>query len=109
MLCLKKVPGQWLDTETLTFDSLDEFFSLSAESEAVWEYSVAWIDCVGRRGQPGRGVFFRGNHAPHDAAPPVSRPRTVPLTPPVSLVNGLSLRLFNAVYFHANRLRRGPS
>ena len=29
------------------------------------------------------------------------------LTPPMSLVNGFSLRLFNAIYYRANRLRRG--
>jgi len=106
-LRLKKVPSQWLDTETLTFKTLDEFFTLSKESEANWEHAVAWIDCVGGRNGTERGVFFRGNHVPHDAPPPVSHPRTVPFTPPISLINGLSLRLFNAVYFRANALRQG--
>ena len=106
-LKLKKVPGPWLNTETLTFGSLDEFFSLSAESEKDWEYSVAWIDCVGGRSGHGRGVFFRGNHAAHDAATPFGRRRTVPFTPPISLVNGWSLRLFNSVYFRANQMWRG--
>lgn len=106
-LRLKKVPGPWLNTETLTFGSLNEFFSLSAESEGDWEYSVAWSDCVGVRNRHGRGVFFRGNHAEHDAAAPFRRPRTVPVTPPTSLVNGWSLRLFNSVYFRANQLRTG--
>ena len=31
----------------------------------------------------------------------------MPLTPPISLINGLSLRLFNAAYFRANKLRSG--
>jgi FAD/FMN-containing dehydrogenase len=106
-LRLKKVPGPWLNTETLTFASLSDFFSLSAQSERDWEYSVAWIDCVGNRRRHGRGVFFRGNHAKHDAADPRLRERTLPFSPPMSLINGGSLRLFNAVYFHASKLRTG--
>jgi FAD/FMN-containing dehydrogenase len=106
-LRLRKVPGPWIDTETLAFRSLDEFFSLSASSEPKWEHAVAWIDCVGGRDGTGRGIFFRGNYAPSDEPRPVSRPLTVPLTPPISLVNGFSLRLFNAVYFRANALRQG--
>jgi FAD/FMN-containing dehydrogenase len=106
-LRLKKVPGPWIDAETLTFDSLDRFFELSAESDAAWEYTVAWIDCVSGSGGRRRGVFFRGNHAPHGAASPRARARSVPITPPVSLVNALSLRLFNTAYYAANRAQRG--
>jgi FAD/FMN-containing dehydrogenase len=104
---LRKVPGPWLDTERLTFGSLADFFALSTQSERDWEYSVAWIDCVGGLGRATRGVFFRGNHVLHDAAISAARPRSVPLTPPVSLINGLSLRLFNWIYFRANKLRSG--
>jgi FAD/FMN-containing dehydrogenase len=104
---MKKVPGPWIDAETLTFDSLDGFFELSAQSDADWEYTVAWINCVGGSGSRRRGVFFRGNHTPHDAHASATHPRTVPLTPPVSLVNCLSLRLFNTAYYWANRLRGG--
>ena len=99
---LKRVPGPWLDTETLTFDRLDEFFTLSDASIADWEYAVAWIDCRGER-----GVFFRGNHASADSPAPRRRTRAMPVTPPVSLVNGASLRLFNALYYRAHHARRG--
>ena len=106
-LKLKKVPGPWLDSETLTFGSLDDFFALSAQSDRDWEHSVAWIDCVGGKGRTARGVFFRGNHVRHDAPAVAPRARTVPLTPPISLINALSLRLFNFVYYRANKLRSG--
>jgi len=104
---LKKVPGPWLHTEALTFRSLAEFFALSMQSERDWEHSVAWIDCIAGKGGITRGVFFRGNHVRHDAVARAPRPRTVPLTPPMSLINGVSLRLFNCVYFRANKLRSG--
>jgi hypothetical protein len=36
------------------------------------------------------------------------RRRRLPFTPPISLVNGLSLRPFNALYYNVNRRRTGP-
>lgn len=105
-LRLKRVAGPWLDAETLPFDRLDRFFDLSAESAATWEHTVAWLDCVG--GSSGaRGVYFRGNYSSRTDARPAPKPRTVPVTPPVSLINGLSLRLFNFAYYRMNSLRSG--
>jgi FAD/FMN-containing dehydrogenase len=104
-LKLKKVPGPWLRTEAQAFESLDEFYLLSAESERTWEHSVAWVDCLGTGSRVGRGVFFRGDHASHDATVPVMRPRTIPLSPPFSIVNRWSLRLFNTLYFRAHKVR----
>jgi FAD/FMN-containing dehydrogenase len=106
-LRLKSVPGPWLRTETLPFSSLNDFFTLSADSEEDWEYAVAWIDCVGARGRHGRGIFFRGNHTEHEAAVPSRRPRAVPFTPPLSLINRASLRIFNTAYFHAHQVTKG--
>lgn len=104
-LQMRRVPGPWIDVETSAFWSLAEFFNLSLAAEARAEYSVAWIDCVNGRPGSTRGVFFNGNHAAATEAAAPARPRTVPLTPPVSLVNGLSLRALNQAYFWRQRLR----
>ena len=40
---------------------------------------------------------------------PAARSRSVPITPPLSLVNGVSLRAFNALYFAVNARQRGPA
>jgi len=104
-LRLRPVEGPWLDAETLVFDSLDRFFELSSESAAEWEHTVSWIDCVGGRGGNARGVFFRGNHAADRTPVAPRKPKTFPFTPPLSLINGLSLRLFNQLYFNVNRWR----
>ncbi|MFT3779351.1 MAG: FAD-binding oxidoreductase [Ottowia sp.] len=107
-LQLRRVAGPWLDTETIAFDTLDRFHALAAESEAGWEYTVSWIDCLDRRG---RGLFMRANHRGDDADVPRHTPRqsglAMPITPPLSLVNTVSLRGFNALYYHAHRLRAG--
>jgi len=97
-IALRRVPGPWLDAENRRFDSLADFFRISAESDATHEYTVAWIDCLAGGKSAGRGVFSRANHAqaPATMTEPAPRARKFPVTPPVSLVNPLSLRLFNA-------------
>ena len=105
-LQLRRTPGPWLDTETLAYANLDEFFQLADASEAHWEHTVSWIDCISGGG--GRGVFMRGN--PIVTAPrplPTAQQRTMPLVPPVSLVNRLSLRPFNMAYYHLKKWRAG--
>lgn len=105
-LQLRRTPGPWLDTETLAYANLDEFFQLADASEAHWEHTVSWIDCISGGG--GRGVFMRGN--PIVTAPrplPTAQQRTMPLVSPVSLVNRLSLRPFNVAYYHLKKWRAG--
>ncbi|WP_321919161.1 FAD-binding oxidoreductase [Paraburkholderia tropica] len=108
-LQLRRTAGPWLDTETLPFTELAEFFRLSDESEATWEHTVSWIDCVGRAA--GRGLFMRANPAARGAAADQALPRAkslaMPFVPPVSLVNRASLPAFNAAYFHLKVWRAG--
>ena len=105
-LQLRKVAGPWLETQTVPYDSVQEFFALAEESEANWEYTVSWIDCLA--GSSGRGLFMRGNHVQNvTRVAPVGRERNFPLVPPVSLVNKLSLSLFNNAYFYKNSRKRG--
>ncbi|XYJ11319.1 FAD-binding oxidoreductase [Telluria sp. B2] len=104
-LQLRPVAGAWLDTETIPYANLDEFFDLADTSEAEWEYTVSWVDCLSASS---RGLFMRANPAAVDARPvPKARERTLPFTPPVSLVNRLSLRLFNSAYFQLHKQRAG--
>ena len=105
-LQLRRTPGPWLDTETLAYANLDEFFQLADASEAHWEHTVSWIDCISGGG--GRGVFMRGNPVATAPRPlPTAQQRTMPLVPPVSLVNRLSLRPFNVAYYHLKKWRAG--
>lgn len=113
-LRLRHVPSQWLEAETIPYGSLDEFFTLAGASEAGWEHTVSWIDCLtGGDPRNTRGIFLRANAAAADAVreklpqAPRDRQRSVPFAPPVSLVNRLSLRVFNAAYYHLNRRRAG--
>lgn len=105
---LRRVAGPWLDTETVPFANMDEFFCLSDESEADWEHTVSWIDCISGGG--GRGLFMRGNPSDVGSRPePRNRKITMPLVPPISLVNRLSLRPFNMAYFNLKKWQAGKS
>lgn len=97
-LQLRPVAGPWLQTETLPFFSLDEFFHLNKTSETHWDYTVAWLDLLSSQQ---RGLFMRANHvAPHQP-PPFSfqKTTTVPFDLPFSLINRWSSRYFNRYYF----------
>lgn len=103
---LRRVAGPWLDTDTVPYSNLDEFFRLADDSELDWEHTVSWIDCV--TGGGGRGLFMRGNPTNIcDLPVPHGRKLTVPLVPPFSLVNRLSLRPFNMAYYHLKKYRAG--
>ncbi|NYT24354.1 FAD-binding oxidoreductase [Alcaligenaceae bacterium] len=106
-LRLRRVDGPWLDTEIVPFDGLSDFFNLADTSEAGWEHTVAWIDCLSGSG---RGIFMRANHARRSDWRSVKPGRlSVPFVPPVSLVNGLTLRPFNTAYFHLQARKAGRS
>ena len=102
---LLPVRNPWMAVQTLRFGNLDEFFSISSDSDTHFECTVAWIDCCAKGSDLGRGLFIRGNHAPMDVPPCAFRPKTLrmPFTPPISLVNAVSLRAFNMVYYHKQR------
>jgi FAD/FMN-containing dehydrogenase len=105
---LRPVVNEWLDTEMLPYTSLDEFFHLADDSEAHWEHTVSWIDCMSKKG---RGIFMRGNPCKTNTYkhPPKSRTLAMPLEPPISMVNRLSLRPFNIAYFHLNKWQSGTT
>jgi FAD/FMN-containing dehydrogenase len=100
---LMPVAGGRLSTETIKFQNLEDFFSLSQESDMDWEYSAAWIDCLS---SSVRGHFSRASYSEGAAA--VDADKTlldVPFTLPVSPVNRFTLRAFNSLYFHRQRRR----
>lgn len=107
-LQLRAVSSPWLETESITYQSLAEFFGLARASESDWEYTVSWVDCLS--GANTRGIFMRARHS--DSEPPDARiagrlSLSMPFTPPVSLVNGVSLKLFNRLYYQRNARRTG--
>jgi len=99
-ISLMPITASQIDSTVVRFANLAEFFSLSAELDHMHEYSVAWIDCLAKGADTGRGVFIVGDHARYGSLEVGQRARLqVPVTPPVSLINNLSLRAFNSAYW----------
>jgi FAD/FMN-containing dehydrogenase len=101
---LRRVHGPWLETENVPFTDLSSFFDLADASEADWEHTVSWVDCLNGKG---RGMFMRGNHAATQSGPlPSGGTVGIPFVPPISLVNPLSLRPFNWAYYQLQARKR---
>jgi FAD/FMN-containing dehydrogenase len=99
-LQLMPVESAQMVQEVVHFDGLGGFFALAAESDATYDYTVAWVDSLAGGRDFGRGVFFRASHAPASEALPARAAPTLPfpVKPRFPLINRLSLRAFNAFY-----------
>lgn len=101
-LQLMPIANAYLETESVRFPSLRDFWELNRAAEARWPYTVAWIDCGTSGPSMGRGILIQGRHAADgtEAGEWRERQLRVPIVPPVSLINPLTLRIFNAAYYH---------
>lgn len=97
-LQLVPVESAFLDVQKRRYRNLDHFFELIDDS-ADWPFTVAWLDCTATGQSLGRGEFERARHAPDGGyvVPKRGLP-SVPFKPPVSLINRLSIPIFNRAY-----------
>lgn len=109
---LKPIHNPYIRMERIRYTSLAEFMALSNDSDQDFEYTVAWVDCLARGQQLGRGLFMRGNHDENVDTPKTlqSKPAlTIPVDLPSFVLNTLSMKAFNEVYYHAqhgDRIRK---
>ncbi|QWL29360.1 FAD-binding oxidoreductase [Rathayibacter toxicus] len=107
-LSLTRVPGPWLVTEDLTFQTLEEYLALVHESITIFEHTVAWIDVTTGGGR--RGVYSRGDTTAAPALPALpSRTLRLPFEFPRSVVNRVTLPLLNRAYYRLKAARAGRS
>ena len=102
---LKPIQNPFIDAETIKFNNLEEFFTLSEQSSKEFEYIVSWVDCASKGKNLGRGLFFRGKHSSLETSqlPKAKAPKRIPFpfTAPAFLLNKLTIKLANAVIFHS--------
>ncbi|MEJ2692968.1 MAG: FAD-binding oxidoreductase [Candidatus Thiodiazotropha sp.] len=106
---LHPINNPYIEEETIRYYSLDQFFSLARESNQSHEHTVAWIDCLAKGKQLGRGLFTRANYSSDAGAlAPVQPARRLNffIDPPFTLVNGPTLKLFNNIYYRKQRSDR---
>jgi FAD/FMN-containing dehydrogenase len=93
--------------------NLDETLERFSQTDADYQYSVAWIDSLSRGRSLGRSVIMLGNNAsrsqlsprqrqsPLEASPP--RSRSVPFYLPKIALNPWSVQAFNSLYYEVHR------
>lgn len=106
-LRLAPVPGPWVRVTHHPSRDLEQSFRLLGDPSIQEPYSVAWIDCLARGARLGRSVLMVGEHVAGDRPSPgiAQKPRwSVPFQLPSFLLNSLSLKAFNEVFY---RLQAG--
>lgn len=106
---LKNIESTYIRQESIKAENLDEIFQLFDESES-WTYTVAWIDCLQKGNAIGRSILMRGEHAikaelPQKLQNEALKPKkkfspTVPFYFPSFVLNSLSIKIFNWLYFN---------
>jgi FAD/FMN-containing dehydrogenase len=96
---MMRVASPDIRQRTVRFDSLDRYFEMIDEVDAAHEYSVAWIDQLATGARLGHGVLMAGDHASETLPTKKRRKLSVPIAPPVNLLNRLTLQAFNELYF----------
>lgn len=109
---LKNIETAYIRQESIKAENLDEIFKLFEESES-WTYNVAWIDCLQTGKNIGRSIMMRGEHAFKHQLPkklqenPLRLKKkfspTVPFYFPNFVLNNLTVKLFNLLYFNKQR------
>lgn len=113
---LQPVETGWIRQTTVPAPDLDAAMDAFERSLST-TYSVAWIDCLTSGPELGRSLVYLGEHATRgelgrreELAPHGSlhgRTLAVPFDAPSGLLNGVTVRAFNSLYYRNGR--RGPA
>lgn len=105
-LQMMKVPSAHIQQHAIRFDRLEDYFRMVETIDGEHEYSVAWIDQLATGSRAGRGILLAGDHADGSCEFP-DMPRamkvSVPFSPPFNLLNRLTLKAFNELYFRKEK------
>lgn len=106
-LRLKRMETAYFRVDTRKAANLEAAMALMAESDADYQHSVAWIDCLASGRTLGRSVLMRGNPARRDELSPGTEPLyvkpaaklSVPFDFPAAALNRFSVAAFNELYY----------
>ncbi len=103
------VESAYLTIEYRRLANLDDLLDRLSEDDDRYRYSVAWIDCLAGGKSLGRSILMRGDHTPvadlsadlrnDPFAVPTRRKLAVPFFLPRFVLNPLSVKAFNALYY----------
>lgn len=107
-LQLIPIVSRQIDSASRPIHRLEDFFAVRAEADGEFDYTVAWIDCTAKGKRLGRGWHFGGDHraVPERLTARTPREISIPVAPPFSLINRLTVPAFNAAYYRIPRRAR---
>lgn len=117
-LQLRPIESAWMEVRHLPCVDLEQTLGMLEDPALDAHYSVAWIDLLARGERMGRGVLMLGEHATREQlgrseqqAPlkaEADKQKTVPFNMPGWLLNPLSIRAFNQLYYSLQARRQKP-
>lgn len=114
---LKLIPIQTAQIKVTNYaaTNLEHLFQLLQDPEKDEQYSVAWIDCLARGEELGRGIAMFGHHASTtecNAAQPLNiktkRLRSLPFNFPSWILNSFTIQLFNKYFYNKESHKKSP-
>ena len=113
---MKPIETSQILVDTDRAPDLDGLLTLMTDSDHLYDYSVAWIDCVARGRRMGRSVLTRGRFARRDELPPRRRADplrysasvrlSAPDVFPPRLLNLATVAAFNELWYRKAPQRR---
>ncbi|WP_233491313.1 FAD-binding oxidoreductase [Blastococcus sp. TBT05-19] len=113
---MKPIESSRIVVDTDRTPDLDSLMTLLTETDHLYDYSVAWIDCVARGARMGRSVLTRGRFArreeltPKQQADPLRYSGQVRLSAPgvfpPGLLNPATVAAFNEVWYRKSPRRK---
>ncbi|MGY1804683.1 FAD-binding protein [Blastococcus sp. SYSU D00922] len=113
---MKPIESSQILVDTDRTPDLDALLALLTETDHLYDYSVAWIDCVAKGARMGRSVLTRGRFARRDELPakrqddPLRYSSSIKLSaPPVfppGLLNSATVAAFNELWYRKSPKRK---
>ncbi|MDH5778728.1 MAG: FAD-binding oxidoreductase [Gammaproteobacteria bacterium] len=103
---LKPIASSYIHQQVSRFKNLEDFIRLNESEEANWEYTVAWIDCLAKGRNLGKGLYLAGKHDDDtrlESGVEKNSSITMPIDAPSWLLNRASVQLFNSLYYRKPR------
>ncbi len=118
-LQLVKIPSAYIAAETILCPNLSSLMNTLAAKDALYPYSVAWLDGTAMGDALGRGEVILGRHAEIDQLPEILQAypyrvrykpvHTVPFILPISLVNPWTILMFNKLHYEKSKFIKESS
>jgi decaprenylphospho-beta-D-ribofuranose 2-oxidase len=111
-LKLLRIETDQVLVDTERFSNLEGVMDAMTTGDESYRYSVAWVDCMARGSRLGRAVLTRADHAravdvdQPSLRPPTSPKVSVPFMAPNGLLNPLTIKAFNELWFRSSPRHR---